>query len=188
MRICLPFTRLCLDLPVQDVMKKSCNAKMRGVFQMNGKLIGLALLVSVVAAGLGWTMWPEGEPGLLPYRDAAVTALGRDIYAENCASCHGADLRGQPNWRAQDADGYMPAPPQDQTGHTWHHPDAQLIEITRLGTEAMVGGNYRSRMAGFKDILSEDEIIAALAYIKSTWPTQVIDQHNRINKDAAIVN
>ncbi|MBL4645745.1 MAG: c-type cytochrome, partial [Rhizobiales bacterium] len=46
---------------------------------------------------------------------------GAVIYAEYCASCHGADLEGQPNWQSPDADGKMPAPPHDQRGHTWHH-------------------------------------------------------------------
>ena len=50
--------------------------------------------------------------GLLPYTDAARVAAGAELYAENSASCHGADLQGQPNWKVRDADGYLPAPPQ----------------------------------------------------------------------------
>lgn len=153
---------------------------------MDNRLIGMLLVGAAVLVGLSWAFWPVAPDGLLPYRDGAITARGRDIYGDNCASCHGADLQGEPDWRRPDADGYLPAPPHDSTGHTWHHPDAQLIEITRLGTEAIVGGTYRSRMIGFGDILSDDEIIAVLAYIKSTWPGQVIEQHNRINADAAM--
>jgi len=149
--------------------------------------IGL-LLAGCAISALGWVFWPGAQSGTLPYRNAAITGQGSVIYAENCASCHASDLKGEPDWRRPRADGYMPAPPHDQTGHTWHHPDAHLIEITRIGSEAMVGGNYRSRMGGFGDVLSEQEIVAVLAYIKSTWPTQVIDQHNRINADAAVGN
>lgn len=137
---------------------------------------------------VGWGFWPGAQSGQLPYQDVAITAQGSVLYSENCASCHGIDLKGEPDWRSPGADGYMPAPPHDQSGHTWHHPDAHLIEITRIGTEAMVGGTYRSRMAGFADVLSEQEIVAVLAYIKSTWPAQVIDQHNRINADAGTGN
>jgi mono/diheme cytochrome c family protein len=132
---------------------------------MKRLLLGLACAVVLAVAGAVWTMWPTLRPGLLPYWDSAVTTQGDVVYAENCASCHGDDLQGEPEWRKADADGYLPAPPHDQTGHTWHHADAQLIEITRYGTEALVGGTYRSRMAAFNDILSDAEIIAVLAYI-----------------------
>lgn len=152
---------------------------------MSRNMVGLALLLIVAMFGMAWMWRPTSGEGLLPYRNSAATAQGAGIYANNCASCHGTDLQGEPDWRRPDSEGYLPAPPHDQTGHTWHHPDAQLIAITRLGTETLVGGNYRSRMAGFDDILSEDEILAVLAYIKSTWPEQVIDQHNRINAAAS---
>ena len=36
-------------------------------------------------------------------------ALGRGVYQAHCATCHGADLEGQPNWRKRGADGLMPA-------------------------------------------------------------------------------
>ncbi|MCF6233110.1 MAG: c-type cytochrome [Rhodobacteraceae bacterium] len=152
---------------------------------MNKVLIGLVLAGGLVA--FGWAYWPEPQAGQ-PYQDAGITTQGREIYAANCASCHGADLQGEPDWRRQDEDGFLPAPPHDQSGHTWHHPDTLLIRITRDGTEAVVGGSYRSRMIGFGDILAEDEIIAVLAYIKSTWPEQVIAQHNKINTDAELSN
>ena len=42
----------------------------------------------------------------------------------------------------------------------------------------MVGGGYRSNMAAYADILSEAEIVAVLAYIKSTWPPEIIERHN----------
>jgi cytochrome c len=34
---------------------------------------------------------------------------GQSLYADNCASCHGANLEGQPNWRSLNADGVLPA-------------------------------------------------------------------------------
>ena len=54
----------------------------------------------------------------LKHKDAAAVDLGRVVYAENCASCHGVSLAGQANWRQRDADDYLPAPPHDETGHT----------------------------------------------------------------------
>lgn len=123
--------------------------------------------------------------GLLPYEDPAAIEQGQVLYDVHCAACHGADLEGQvPDWRSPDPDGLLPAPPHDETGHTWHHADQVLFEITKYGTEALVGGDYRSNMAGFGDVLRDSEILAVLAFIKSTWPERVLTVHNRINAQA----
>ena len=94
---------------------------------------------------------------------------GRELYADTCASCHGAELEGQADWKRRLDNGRMPAPPHDETGHTWHHSDQDLFTITKGGVEAVVPG-YESDMPAFDGILADDEIEAVLAYIKSTWP------------------
>jgi len=119
--------------------------------------------------------------GVLPDRDAAAVARGERIYAATWASCHGAVLQGQPDWQTRDAEGYLPAPPHDETGHTWHHPDALLLEIVRRGTAAVVGQGYQSRMPGYAGTLTEAEMREVLGYIKSTWPERVIAIHTKIN-------
>ena len=101
---------------------------------------------------------------------AEVIEQGRQIYADQCASCHGAQLEGQPDWKTPLPSGRLPAPPHDADGHTWHHPDDIQFRIVREGTAAIVGGGYESDMPGFADLLSDAEIRAVLAYIKSTWP------------------
>lgn len=101
---------------------------------------------------------------------AEVIEQGRQIYADQCASCHGAQLEGQPDWKTPLPSGRLPAPPHDAGGHTWHHPDDILFRIVREGTAAIVGGGYESDMPGFADLLSDAEIRAVLAYLKSTWP------------------
>ncbi|MCQ9617314.1 cytochrome c [Paenalcaligenes niemegkensis] len=102
---------------------------------------------------------------------------GRAIYANNCAACHGESLQGQPNWRDRMPNGRLPAPPHDKTGHTWHHPDAMLVDMVKNG---LVSGStappgYVSDMPAYRDILSDQEIIAVLAYIKSNWPPKVLE-------------
>ena len=143
---------------------------------------GLFVIALVIAAVLWWLMSMSLDAASEP--DEEVIATGARVYAENCAACHGADLAGEADWQTRDADGYLPAPPHDETGHTWHHPTAQLIDITTRGTEAIVGGGYKSRMPGFADTLSEDEIAAVIAYIKSTWPAQIRRRHDEM--DAAL--
>jgi mono/diheme cytochrome c family protein len=67
-------------------------------------------------------------------------ALGERSYATHCASCHGANLQGQPKWMERLPTGRLPAPPHDQTGHTWHHADDELFKITKFGLSAVVPG------------------------------------------------
>lgn len=118
---------------------------------------------------------------IFPYDDPVQVAVGAELYDAHCSSCHGARLEGQENWQIRNENGRLPAPPHDETGHTWHHPDIQLFAIVKLGTAALVGNGYESDMQAYSDILSDDEIIAVMAYIKSTWPEQIIAFHNQLN-------
>ena len=148
------------------------------------------LLVGLAIISLGAVIFNLSPPfkkaqagiTLIP-EDLSVTKLGKNVYMENCASCHGAVLEGQANWRQSDADGYLPAPPHDETGHTWHHPDSYLFLITKYGIEEMIGEKYPNNMPAYEDKLTDDEIIAALSYIKSTWSARM-QQHDQINARA----
>ncbi len=130
---------------------------------------------------------PLDKAGLgisLQHKDRAVVDAGKATYAENCASCHGVVLEGQANWRQRDAEGYLPAPPHDESGHTWHHPDSYLFLMTKYGIEEMIGKSYPNNMPVFEDKLTDDEIIAALSYIKSTWSGRIQLKHDQINARA----
>ena len=104
------------------------------------------------------------------------------LYAEHCASCHGAKLEGEPNWMERKPGGRLPAPPHDASGHTWHHADAQLFGIVKNGVTPYAGPGYQSDMPAFKAILSDDEILAVLAYIKQSWPQDIQNQQRQISE------
>ena len=114
--------------------------------------------------------------------DQDLVVLGKLVYENNCASCHGVNLEGQERWREPDADGYMPAPPHDESGHTWHHPDEYLFLMTKYGLEEIIGQEYPNNMPAYKDILSDEEILASLSFIKSTWSREIKLQHDKINE------
>ena len=113
----------------------------------------------------------------------AETSVGAAIYAENCASCHGADLKGEADWQTPNPDGTLPAPPHDEDGHTWHHSDRLLVNYIKLGgaralaQDGVVG--FKSGMPAFEGILSDAEIDAVLDFIKSRWPEEI----RKIQKD-----
>lgn len=94
---------------------------------------------------------------------------GNALYEKHCARCHGPDLEGQVNWMERNEDGRLPAPPHDETGHTWHHSDRQLLVITRDGLAAIAPG-YDTDMPAFGSVLADSEILSILGYIRSHWP------------------
>jgi len=138
---------------------------------MKRLLIASAVVLGAAGAGL-WLMGDADAP-TMSMPDTVDIVRGQALYAENCAACHGANLEGQPDWRSPGPDGILPAPPHDETGHTWHHADALLFEYIKLGGEAALaqqGLEFASGMPGFGDQLSDAEIWNIIAYIKSTWP------------------
>ena len=133
----------------------------------------VATLTAIGVAVLAQSESDEASVDGLTFLGDPVTvadiSAGQALYAENCASCHGAELEGQPDWRRRLDTGRMPAPPHDETGHTWHHSDRNLFIVTKGGVGAVVPG-YESDMPGYADVLSDAQISAVLDYIKSTWP------------------
>jgi mono/diheme cytochrome c family protein len=113
--------------------------------------------------------------------DPAQLALGEKLYAQHCASCHGAKLEGQPDWQRRLPNGRFPAPPHDDSGHTWHHPDEVLLAITRNGmVPPYAPRDYQSDMPAFAGTLSDGEIRAVLAYIASQWSGEVRKARNEM--------
>ena len=102
-------------------------------------------------------------------------ALGEAVYANNCASCHGENLEGEAEWKQQNEDGSFRSPPHTADGHTWHHADSVLIDAIKEGGARFEGMNIggSSNMPAFGETLSDEEISAVLAFIKSTWPEDV---------------
>lgn len=130
-------------------------------------------VISVVIIFIFGPVWsgPDIQPA-----DADPTK-GAMLYQENCASCHGEELEGEPNWRTVKEDGSLPAPPHDETGHTWHHGDDLIFSYTKLGgKEALARSgitNFASGMPGFGEQLTDEEIWHVIAFLKSNWSERV---------------
>lgn len=142
-----------------------------------------ALLAVASIAVIGMTSGESDERLLRPIvidpDDMESVRRGKPLYATHCASCHGANLEGQENWRERLPNGRLPAPPHDPSGHTWHHADAHLYAMTRYGIEALLERPYDTDMPAYEGVLSDREIRDVLAYIKSTWPAEI-----RMRQDA----
>jgi mono/diheme cytochrome c family protein len=132
-----------------------------------------AAVAAALAIAVGTSWWFSEQPPRIDPNDPQQVAAGEAIYRTHCASCHGANLEGQPDWRTRLPTGRLPAPPHDASGHTWHHSDEVLLEIVKEGPAFYAALGVESDMPAFGSVLSEADMAAVLAYIKSTWPPQI---------------
>ncbi len=145
-------------------------------------LLLVALVAAMVVAVVVYALMDDTDArSLLRADDPNVVAKGAEVYAAHCASCHGVNLEGQANWRSKGPDGLMPAPPHDETGHTWHHTDDVLFALTKYGLAGLSGADYASAMPIYDGILSDEDIVAALSFIKSRWPDDIQARHDDMN-------
>jgi mono/diheme cytochrome c family protein len=136
-------------------------------------MIRLPWLIALAAlAACSDSAPPPGQSKADP-RNFDQVALGRKLYAQHCSSCHGARLEGHPDWQEPLPNGRMRAPPHDESGHTWHHTDEVLFAITKNGVvPPFARAGYQSDMPAFGSALSDEEIWAVLAFIKSYWTSR----------------
>ena len=143
--------------------------------------ISSLVLVGLCSLWFVWTPVASNQTVFADPTNAALTTQGKKLYADHCAECHGVKLEGQPNWTKRDSEGKLPAPPHDASGHTWHHSDELLFTLTKLGVGAIAGPNYPTNMPTYSDVMSDQEIIAIIAFIKSTWPLEIQEAQSRTN-------
>jgi mono/diheme cytochrome c family protein len=95
---------------------------------------------------------------------AAVLALGKQKYEQNCGICHGVDGMGKPGQ----------APPL--AGSEWVNAKGfdrlTHIPLAGLNGEIEVKGqqmNFASGMVGIGQAMSDADLAAVLTYIRSSW-------------------
>lgn len=125
-------------------------------------------VLAVTALGLvGLTVTARAADSAAP--DPAQVKAGRAIYSQNCASCHGINGEGAPNWRQPNELGEMPAPPHNQDGHTWKHADGMLYQIVQQGWRDPFNKTKRLTMPAFARNLSPAQTRDVIAYLKTLW-------------------
>ena len=94
-------------------------------------------------------------------------AVGQQVYAINCTACHG-DIGSAPTLPG--------APSHAEDGHTWHHADRHLFQWI------LDGPPLAQVMPAFRGTLSDDEVLAVLAYIKSKWPEEILSRQTQMSQ------
>jgi mono/diheme cytochrome c family protein len=149
-------------------------------------LIAVLAIIGLLAGAFSYKYLQKPEQGFIDPSNQQFVAQGKILYQNHCTACHGVNLEGQAEWRMRLSNGRLPAPPHDETGHTWHHPDEVLFDIVKNG---LVPGRtapeaYESDMPAYGKRLSDSEITAVLAYIKSRWPKEVLKAQREVTYQA----
>jgi mono/diheme cytochrome c family protein len=145
-------------------------------------LIGGTAFILLCVSG-AWVWWSRFDQTLASDPNSLDQVVaGRIVYEGNCASCHGDHLQGELNWQQRKPSGRMPAPPHDASGHTWHHPDSQLFAFVKNGITPYAPAGYQSDMQAFGGKLTDEQIAAVLAYIKSSWPEEIRERQKKLSR------
>lgn len=105
-----------------------------------------------------------------PWQYQAVSAAdrldspGAHTYVTRCASCHGADGKGQSQWM----------PPLAGATSALAKENASAINITLNGSQRVVAAGVPDayRMPAFREQLSDQQIAEVLTFVRSTWGNQ----------------
>ncbi|CRM23805.1 MULTISPECIES: c-type cytochrome [Pseudomonas] len=103
----------------------------------------------------------DGTPWQYQAADTRQDIPGAHTYATRCASCHGLDGKGQPEWM----------PPLAGATSALARESASAINITLNGSQRVVAAGLPDayRMPAFREQLSDQEIAQVLTYVRSTW-------------------
>ena len=122
---------------------------MMGQVGMGGGMMGPGMMGGQGGAAEGRGAGPEQQS------TAALLPRGAQLYGTYCLACHGGASGGQ----------MKDIPPRHNgNGHTWDHPDCQLVDTVLSGS-----GETAPRMPAFTGQLTADDVKAILAHIKTWW-------------------
>lgn len=108
---------------------------------------------------------------------AEQVSAGQQVFQTHCQVCHGEEGVGEAKeWQNVREDGTAYAPPLNGSAHTWHHNQKILLSTIDRGGIPLGG-----RMPAFKQVLSEPEKLAVLAFIQSLWPDKIYQAWSQKN-------
>ncbi|MBV8913593.1 MAG: c-type cytochrome, partial [Acetobacteraceae bacterium] len=100
-------------------------------------------------------------PAVPPEESSLLMRLGKAVYTQQCATCHGADGRGMPP-------GYPPLAGNHSIEMT--SPVNAIRMVLNGGYPPSTAGNPRPYgMPPFAQSLSDDEVAGVVSYIRASW-------------------
>jgi len=127
-----------------------------------------SLVLGLMSASSACSEKPEGKPAQKPAAAPAATAtpakqpaaepIGRQVYANNCASCHGETGRGD-GPMAQ----FLATPPRGLVSEPWRTFPASSESEERKGLESAVRQGFPDRgMPAYSTRLTDEQISAVV--------------------------
>lgn len=150
----------------------------KGRFLVVGTIIGAA----ITAGSIYWDRWSNDHATAADHANPAQVALGRSLYDQHCAFCHGNDLAGKPGWDGNYPAGGRPPLPLDGSGAISRLGDRDLFDVAKFGGQPFSPPEYRNAMPGFEGRLADADIWAILAFVKSRWPEAVRERQRELAK------
>ena len=110
------------------------------------------------------------------YTQSQVSS-GKQVFKKNCAPCHGKNADKTKKWKKLLPNGSYPPPPLNGTAHASHHPMKALLSTINNG-----GIPFGGKMPPFKNKLTEEEKLTAIAYFQSFWSKEIYEGWEQRNR------
>ena len=134
------------------------------------KSIFVILLVAVLGL-ISACSKPIDNPETGRWYSKVQVELGKQIFTEYCAECHGKEAQGKNLfWKKRLPSGKMPPPPLNGTAHAWHH---RLSELKLAISE---GGKIGGDEHAFGFVLNDVKTLALIAFFQSYWSDQIYQE------------
>jgi len=120
------------------------------------------MAVAVAALGVGLGACGSGD-GDTTAEESGLVAVGADVYAESCASCHGADLRGTDKGPSHLSIVYEPN----------HHTDESFRNAIANGAP-----QHHWNFGDMEPVdgLTDEEVEAVIAFVRAEQERQGFEQ------------
>ena len=167
---------------VTNVSKRTLRIRSWRLISQRNVIIGFVIMCVLALVVFAIRSSTRSTTASLDYADVTngeFVAQGKRSYAIRCASCHGSDLKGEHGWPQRRINGVMPASPLDQSGQSWQQEDHWLFKTIKYGGQATAPAGSPNYMPGFGGGMTDSEIWAVIAYIRSTWPKHIQDAQSR---------
>ena len=152
--------------------KRNTHRSLRQGAKIGRPLLVLSLLTAGLLSACSDEIEVEAAADGARWYNASQLAAGSEVFAANCARCHGSEAQGLvDDWKQKLDDGSFPPPPLNGSAHAWHHPQSVLLQVIDNG-----GADFGGNMPGFASVLQPEEKLLAIAFFQSFWSDEIYQQ------------
>ncbi|EDP64396.1 cytochrome c, class I [alpha proteobacterium BAL199] len=148
-------------------------------------VVSIVIGTAITMGSIFWEQWSNETATAANPANPAQVALGHSLYDQHCAFCHAADLQGRTGWDGDHPNGNRPPLPLDGAGAIWRLGDRDLFDVIKFGGQPFSPPTYKNDMPGFEGRLSDADLWAILAFVKSRWPAEIHEKQEQAAAERA---